>query len=316
MSKIIGFLRRINPFREVESNSKLEYVIQKVAAFIILYFGSSVLMEGVIILILLINGFDVLHGQLPASEWITVLPLYGMVGFAAMTILYIKLVEKRTLADMEIKWGYGFIKSIVKGLLLGIGLVALMLAFLMVFGQYSFESLENASPSSLFVWFAAYFIQASSEELMCRGFLQTSLSRRLKTRTAVIISSIMFAFPHMSSLSEMNGTFQLIAVINLLLVSILFSLAMISEKSLGMACGIHIGWNYFLGSIFGLEVSGRSVTGSMFRFMLQSDKNILNGGSYGIEASILPIPILTLCIAFYARNLKRRERFGIQQETI
>ncbi len=186
-----------------------------------------------------------------------------------------------------------------------------MIAILMVLGQYSYSDFGNSSLYSLLIWFGAYFIQASTEEIMCRGFLQTSLLRRVNKKTAILISSIAFALPHMSSLLELDGLLRLVSVINLLLVSILFSVAMLHEKSIGIACGIHIGWNYCLGSVFGLEVSGGGVTNSIFKFILRSDKNILNGGTYGIEASVILIPILAICIALYVRNIMRSERNGI-----
>lgn len=305
MIQVLNFFKRINPFSEVNNNSKIEFVIQKIAAYLLLFLGWGILFEGITIPLFSINGYDVLHGQFPAGEWVNLLKFYGMVGFTIITLLYVKLVEKRTLSDIGIQWNLKLVKAIIKGLCLGAGLVAVMITILMILGQYSFNGFGNSSLRSLLVWFGAYFIQASTEEIMCRGFLQTSLARRVKKQTAVLISSIAFALPHMPTLLDLNPTVCLVSVINLLLISVLFSVAVISEKSLGIACGIHIGWNFCLGSIVGLEVTGGNVTNSIFKFILQSNKNILNGGSYGIEASAVLIPILTICIALYVRNVKR-----------
>ena len=86
MNQVHNFLKRINPFKEVDNNSNIEFVIQKMIAFLLLHAGASIFFDAVIILLFSINGFDVLHGQLPTGEWVNALPLYGMAGFTIMTL--------------------------------------------------------------------------------------------------------------------------------------------------------------------------------------------------------------------------------------
>lgn len=191
---------------------------------------------------------------------------------------------------------------------------SLTITILLVLGQYSYSGFGNISLSSLLVWFGAYFMQSTAEEIMCRGFIQTSLARKVKKHTAILISSFVFAFPHIATIvtfTRGKGILFFVAIINLFLVSILLSVAMISGKTIGLASGIHIGWNYCLGTIFGLEVSGGNVTNSIFKFILQSDNNILTGGIYGVEASILLIPICSICIVLFVWNIKRSKLNGI-----
>ena len=298
--------KNINPFNDESKNSTIEFVIQKILAFIILYLLSAVILELIIIAVFLLFGFDVLNGQIPTGEWVNRIPLYGMAGFAFLTICYIKTVEKRTLSDIGIKLNIKLPIVIAKGIIIGAGMVTIMIGILMVSGLCSYQRISKFSISSCLLWFLAYFIQSSAEEIMCRGFLQTSLARRINTKWAIFISSLAFAIPHVFTILDIEGITMWIAIFNLLLVSWLFSIVMIKENSLGAACGVHFGWNFCLGTIYGLEVSGGISSSGILNFSIKSNFDLFTGGIYGIEASILIIPILCISITFYTLLLIRK----------
>lgn len=300
--------KNINPFNDESKNSTIEFVIQKILAFIILYLLSAVILELIIIVIFLLFGFDVLNGDIPTGEWINRIPFYGMAGFAFFTILYIKIVEKRRLSDIGIKLNAKLPIVFAKGIIIGVGMVTIMIGILMMLELCSYQGIGEFFMSSSILWFLAYFIQSSAEEIMCRGFLQTSLNRRLNTKWAIFISSFAFASPHVFTIFEIEGITRLIAIFNLLLVSWLFSIVMIKEKSLGAACGMHFGWNFCLGAILGLEVSGGTSTSGVLKFVIKSKFDYITGGIYGIEASILLIPILCISILFYTLLILRKDK--------
>lgn len=304
MQKINTFFKNINPFKEIANNSKIEFILQKFIAFLVLYLISSILMEVIIIGLFVIFGYDALHGQFPTGEWVQVLPLYGMIGFSVLTLLYVRLIEKRKNSDIGLKLNWGFILNLLKGILLGIALIVIVLIILIIMGRYSFDGIEKKSFSSLLIWFFAFFIQASTEELMCRGFLQTSLSRRVSRRLTILISSIAFILPHLTTILEMDLYTVIISIINLFLISVLFSLALIHENSIGIAFGIHFGWNFCLGTILGLTVSGSNTTNGIIQFVVKPGYEWLTGGEYGIEASIILIPILILVNILFLRTMK------------
>jgi membrane protease YdiL (CAAX protease family) len=300
--------KNINPFNDKSKNSTIEFLIQKILAFIILYLLSAVILELIIIVIFLFFGFDVLDGQMPTGEWVNRIPFYGMAGFAFLTICYIKMFEKRKLSDIGIKLNLKLPIVIAKGIITGAGMVTIIIGILMASGLCSYQSISKFSVSSCLFWFLAYFIQSSAEEIMCRGFLQTSLNRRLNTKWSIFISSFAFAIPHVFTILEIEGITKWVAIFNLLLVSWLFSIVMLKENSLGAACGVHFGWNFCLGTIYGLEVSGGSSTSGILKFAIKSNFDFFTGGIYGIEASILIIPILCISIAFYTLSIIRKDK--------
>lgn len=312
MFHIKNFLKNINPFKVIEGNSKIEYTIQKVIGFCLIYGISAFLMEGVIILLFTCLGYNLLHGEMPEGEWVKLLPLYGFLGFGINTLLYVKVIEKRNLSSVLIHVDNKFLFRFLYNFVVGSLLVGATISILIITGGYNFLGFGRLNIDTLILYLLAYSIQGSVEEIMCRGFMQNTLCKKIGMVGAVIISSMMFMAPHILSIIQIKGVLVFIAIINLILVSFLFSLAMIKDNSIAAACGIHVGWNYVLGVICGLQVSGGEAANGIIKFSVQSGNEWITGGSYGIEASAILIPILAVLNAAYLVRIKRkRVRNGI-----
>jgi membrane protease YdiL (CAAX protease family) len=66
-------------------------------------------------------------------------------------------------------------------------------------------------------------------------------------------------------------------------------------KSLWLSMGMHIGWNFFQGPIFGFAASGHQ-TATLIQHEVVSSSTYLTGGDFGPEASLLILPILGLAL--------------------
>lgn len=84
----------------------------------------------------------------------------------------------------------------------------------------------------------------------------------------------------------------------LLLVSTIFALLIINDKNIWIACGMHSFWNFCLFNIFGLNLSGSSKNLTAIFDFSTNGENILNGGVYGIEASVITTAVLILYAMF------------------
>ena len=111
-----------------------------------------------------------------------------------------------------------------------------------------------------------------------------------------------------------------VGVVNLILISVIFSLLTVRFRSIWAACGLHSIWNYILYSILGLNMSGNDEIVAAVFDMQSTGSNILNGGEYGIEASILTTAVLAtglvLICAFSGREIKKlnlrvREKYSL-----
>ncbi|MCI7497174.1 MAG: CPBP family intramembrane metalloprotease, partial [Prevotella sp.] len=68
--------------------------------------------------------------------------------------------------------------------------------------------------------------------------------------------------------------------------------------SLWFPIGIHWAWNFTQGNVFGFAVSGRDIEESILTATL-SGPDIITGGSFGLEASIISLILGTILSAFY-----------------
>jgi len=65
-------------------------------------------------------------------------------------------------------------------------------------------------------------------------------------------------------------------------------------KMLWLSMGMHIGWNFFQGSIFGFSASGHKHAN--FLDITIKDPSWLSGGEFGPEGSILILPVILLAL--------------------
>lgn len=85
-------------------------------------------------------------------------------------------------------------------------------------------------------------------------------------------------------------------IVNLILISLIFSFLTLRFRSIWAACGLHAVWNYILYSILGLNLSGKDEIVAAVFDMKSAGPNILNGGEYGIEASIITTAVLAAAL--------------------
>lgn len=300
----------LSPFNNRMDMSTWEYVIKKLLAFAVLYCLAAVLGEGIIIGTLCGMGYDPLHGVMPIGLIGEMLPYYGFIIFLLVTVIYCKIVESRGLKVI------GFSNRIADyfiGAFLAAALIIVITCLNSVLSSISFTGLYSSGNNvHLALWLLAFVIQGAAEEVMCRGFLMQTLLKKTSLTVAIIISSTAFAFPHFFTLFEAELIYAVIGVVNLYLISTIFSLLVMLRSNIWIACGLHSIWNCVLYAIMGLSVSGsESKSECVIRFCVE-ETNILNGGEYGIEASIITTFVLTLVVFGLAKIYKvRMDKDGI-----
>lgn len=298
------YLKMISPFNNESEMPKVLYVIKKVLAFILIFIASSLLAEVIVIASHFAIGLNPIAGEMLPLQSMLLMKYYGFFIFSILTLLYCKFVEKRTIQSM------GFNRNIIgylKGIFLAIVLLGLSLGFIVLTRNITYNGIYNNINIPIIIAFlGAFIIQGAMEETMCRGFLMVSLSKKTTITTSILISSMLFAIPHFSSLFENGLVYGIIGTINLLLVSAIFSLLMIKNKNIWISCAIHSFWNFFLFNIVGLNLSGTDKQPAVFSFTL-NESNIINGGSYGIEASIITTFVLTAFVILLIFLIKKEE---------
>lgn len=128
-----------------------------------------------------------------------------------------------------------------------------------------------------------------------------SLSRRYHVTQAIIVSSLFFAFLHFS-----NSGFSLLAFINLFLFGVFASLLLLEFGNIWIAGAFHSVWNFVQGNIYGIQVSGTNKSSSVFVTSNVAGREIINGGSFGMEGGLSVTFILALGIVLLFYLLYKR----------
>jgi membrane protease YdiL (CAAX protease family) len=137
---------------------------------------------------------------------------------------------------------------------------------------------------------------AIQEELVFRGMIFRLLERALGSWIAVILSALAFGALHI-----LNPGATLVSTLAITLTAgVIMAAIYLLTRSLWWVIGLHLGWNFFEGPVFGAQVSGHSVYGGFFSASLTGPQ-AWTGGAFGPEAGLVAILIvgsvgLLLCI--------------------
>lgn len=211
------------------------------------------------------------------------------------------------------RWGRDF----GGGLLLGAALVSACVGVIAVVGGYHFDP---GPPLTVSRWAAAgavawvLFFGAITEELGFRSYpfyrLIESLGnlasllpfQAIKDRgksigawSAIILLGGLFGAVH---LANPNATFWGFA--NTVLIGVFFGLLMVRTGSLWLLWGLHLGWNFTLGALYGLPVSGINLFSVLWTGR-PDGPTWLTGGDYGIEASATATAAILLALIVLIR---------------
>lgn len=253
-------------------------------------------------------GFGLLGAVLFLAAWIGVAVLLhdlrvplrvgdvvlAIAGFAVY-IAYVRATEQRAISELEPRRA---LPELAFGFAFGLALFGVVVGALAVTGHYHVSSFGNpvALASGLILWFSG----AVMEELLFRGFIFRVTQNVAGTWIAVVVSALLFGLIHAANPG--SSIFSSIAIA--LEAGVLLALAYAVTNRLWLPIGIHAGWNYAEGTIFGTAVSGGSLKTSLLHGTLTGSP-LLTGGAFGVEASIVAIPVCLAAAAVFALKVKR-----------
>ena len=200
---------------------------------------------------------------------------------AVILLFFVKYFEKITFDY------FGFSKennliAIKAGLGLAIFSVVGVAAILLTSNSVSLTLSKDLKIGTIVILIILVLIQGFLEEIVFRGYLMTRLAAKKGKWIAIILSSLFYLVFRMS-----NPTTSKLDLINIFLISIVMSLLYWYFDNILVIAIFHAFWNCISGVILGFNISGIRVSDSLFAVKAISDKQILIGGSYGIEGSII-----------------------------
>jgi hypothetical protein len=156
---------------------------------------------------------------------------------------------------------------------------------------------------NLVLYLGIFILVGWQEELLFRGYWLQNLSEGLGTGWGVLLSSWAFGLLH-----ALNPNVSFMAVILLIGAGLFIASGYLRTNQLWLPIGLHIGWNFFEGPIFGFAVSG---TGP-FTLIRQetTGSTLLTGGAFGPEAGLIMLPALALGLILIYWYTQKKQGIG------
>lgn len=308
MSRIKEFIKSISPLNNRTEMPTILYIIKVIVIFWFVKFGSELICEGVVIALHFACGKNPLKGELFDYNTITLITYFGYALMVGIMVLYWKLFQKKSIGEL------GFTKkagTYCIGALAGIILISVSVGLIMLTGAIRYNGVfSNIDSVFIVLMLGAFICQGAMEEVLCRGIVFKLLKERTSIPIAVGISTGLFVIAHLSNMVGTDMEIIGLAIINLVLISLLFSFITLYFDSIWAACGLHTIWNFILYNILGMNLSGNDeMTAAIFDIKTVGS-SVLNGGVYGIEASAVTAVVLAVSIAVMFVVLRRKGRIA------
>ena len=232
--------------------------------------------------------------------------IIALIAITASIFLARRRFDKRSFASLGLVWN----RRAARDLLAGIGITGLIMSLIYAaeaamgwlrFDEFAWQSdAPSAIAGNLLLYLVIYLAVGWQEELLCRGYWLQNLTEGLGAGWGVLISSCIFALLH-----AFNPNSSPAAVFLLIASGLFLACGYLRTRQLWLPIGLHIGWNFFEGPVFGFGVSGTSP----FRLITQTPTGpeLLTGGAFGPEAGLIVMPALLVggaLIYWYTRENK------------
>jgi membrane protease YdiL (CAAX protease family) len=229
----------------------------------------------------------------------------GAAGAALLAVLclgaYIagsKWIERRPPIELSIRHA---LPELGAGMLCGLVLFSFVMVILLVCGVY--HPSGWGATSQLAGGFALAVLAGIVEEILFRGLLFRLSAKLIGTWGALLFTAALFGAAHAANRGATLSSSIAIAVEAGILLGASYS----ATTRLWLPIGLHVGWNFTEGSLFGMTLSGNKMASSLIGDSL-SGPRILTGGEFGPEASIIAVIVCFASAVYLIRRTIKLQR--------
>ena len=151
----------------------------------------------------------------------------------------------------------------------------------------------------LSLWF--FTLPAAAEEALFRGYLLQALAERWGSLTALWVTSILFGLIHLG-----NPNTSMVGIGNIVVAGLFLGAVYLRTASLWWASAAHLGWNWALGFLADVPVSGLELVDSPLYEGVPRGAELISGGEFGPEGSLVATVGLGLAAYFVWRSPRFR----------
>ena len=255
----------------------------------------QVLMLALLIGLVLLAGFLDRQKLIPGGLMFLVEQSVSLIAISLSVFLARRLFDRRSFPSLGLQLDRRALPDILVGVAIA-GLMFVLIYFLEYFlGWVSFGGFAWKTHTPAQVWsgvlsmLAVFIVVGWQEELQYRGYTLQNLSEGLNMTWGVVLSSIIFGAMHLG-----NPSASWMTVVGITAAGLVLAFAYLTTRQLWLPMGLHLGWNYFEGVVFGFPVSGLDT----FRLITTQTQGpeLMTGGAFGPEAGLILLPGLALAV--------------------
>ena len=232
-----------------------------------------------------------------------------LIAFTASIFLARLFLDRRSIASMGLRLDRRVWKDILAGIGITFIMMALVFAAMSAAGWLTFEGFAwEAEPiqqvlGGTFGFLGIFILVGWNEELLSRGYHLQTLASGANLFWGVLLSSAVFGALH---LGNPNATW--VSAAGIFFAGLFLAYGYLRTGQLWLSIGLHIGWNFFEGVVFGFPVSGLDIY-PLTRIQVQGP-GMWTGGAFGPEAGLVILPALLTgagLIFWHTRNRRAKE---------
>jgi hypothetical protein len=240
------------------------------------------------------------------SPWNDLALLKNLILPIALFAIYaglVRLLERRSATEVNLRKGA---LTLLVGILIGSAIIGSSLVVLRGLGMAEISG--GTGLVGIERELLALMITTMLEELLFRVILFKILEEIAGSLFAIAISAAAFGLTHLG-----NPGATPIAIFALAMeMGVMVALAYMLTRNVWIAVGIHAGWNFTQGFVFGTLNSGQRHPSSYFQTTL-SGPDLLDGGSFGLEGSVVTLGLCLIVSALlFVLVLHKRRWVGLR----
>lgn len=193
-------------------------------------------------------------------------------------------------------------KNIACGALAGCGLTTIVVIINVALGSAHLGALQLSAFGAAAFLLIGFAIQATAEEIGYRYYLVPVLAaKKWPMGVIVVVQAVLFTAGHVG-----NGL-NPVAVLSMLAVSYLTVMWMLATGNIFGAAAFHTAWNWSQANVWGSNVSNVAVDTSVLHYTTTPGMDLLSGGAFGLEGSLMTVVLLLAGGAYFHRRCRGQQ---------
>ncbi|MBO4141551.1 CPBP family intramembrane metalloprotease [Micromonospora tulbaghiae] len=260
-----------------------------------------------VVAVSLVGSWAVVAAQ--DNAWLSL--ILGVATAAAAIMVYgwvVRRTEGREVTELARD---GAAARLHRGVLIGFAMFAAVIVNIALMGGYHVHGIGSVSGAvGIFGLMAA---AAVTEELMFRGLLFRLVEERLGTWLSLLLTGVLFGLMHLLNPDASLWGATAIAIE----AGFMLAAAYAATRNLWVPIGLHFGWNFAAGGVFGVVVSGNGESAGLLD-ATTSGSTLLSGGDFGPEGSLYTVAagaaltVVFLWLAHRRGHIVRRRRRTVE----